>query len=388
MDPDKVQAMLDYPSPQNRKELERFLGLAGWYANFIPNFTDLSAPLNDLRVKDKLWDWSEKCEESFQMLKQKLMSPDLLAFPDLIRPFQNICDYSGTDNQLQNGEFRPISYASRKFKPAERNYSPTEGECLAVVWSLEKWKPYVLDQLCQVYTDHEAIYWLWYKAELSGRLIRWILRMQEFNLQIFHKPGKEMIVPDALSRMFGGTQIKQEGKDSQEIDYPEDEEEEPSSEKFPIKIIGSVSETCDAKECKSRKGKVINWIQCDSCGKWLHMVCVGRKKKASDRIEFYTCSGCKESAGNSDLNDEITVEATRLNQLFIKDIEVALLEFSPIIEFLQENRLPVNKKLAKQIQNVAKSYSYENGLLYKLTKGNKRVIVIPKKLRISFSSNA
>ena len=71
MDSDKVQAMLDNASPQNRKELERFLGLVDWYANFIPNFADLSALLNDLRVKDKLWDWSEKCEESFQMLKQK-----------------------------------------------------------------------------------------------------------------------------------------------------------------------------------------------------------------------------------------------------------------------------------------------------------------------------
>ena len=288
-------------------------------------------------------------------------------------------------SQLQNGEFRPIGYASRKLRPAEKNYSPTEGECLAVVWSLEKWKPYVLDQLCQVNTDHEAIFWLWYKAELSGRLIRWILRMQEFNLQIIYKPSKEMIVPDALSRMFGGTQIKREDKDNPEIDYPEDEEEEPSKN-FPIKIIGSVSETCDANECKSPKGTVIKWIQCDCCGKWLHMVCVGMKKKVADRIEFYTCSGCTESAGNSDLNDEITVETTRLNQPFIEDIQVALLddeEFSPIIEFLQEDRLAVNKKLAKQIPNVAKSYSYENGLLYKLTKGNKRVIVIPKKLRNS-----
>ena len=146
MNPDIGQAMLDYPSPQNRKELKRFLGLAGWCANFIPNFADSSAPLNDLRVKDKLWDWSGKCEESFQMLKQNLMSPEVLAFSDLSRPLQNISDYSGTGigsslNQWQNGEFRPIGYASRKLKLAERNYSPTEGECLAVVWSLEKWKP-------------------------------------------------------------------------------------------------------------------------------------------------------------------------------------------------------------------------------------------------------
>ena len=96
-----------------------------------------------------------------------------------------------------------------------------------------------------------------------------------------------MVVPDALSRMFGGTQIEQECKDSSEIHYPEEEQEEPS-QKFLIKIIGSVSETCDAKECKSSKGKVINWIQYDSCQKWLHMVCVGMKKKVADRIEFHT----------------------------------------------------------------------------------------------------
>ena len=197
-----------------------------------------------------------------------------------------------------------------------------------------------------------------------------------------------MIVPDALSRIFWGTQVEQECKDSPEIDYPEEEEEEPS-ETFLIEIIGSVSEICDAKECKSPKGKVINWTQCDSCQKWLHMVYVGMKKKVADRTEFYTCSGGTENAGNSDLNEEITAEETRLNQPFIKDIQVTLLEdeeFSPIIQFLQEDQLPANEELAKQIQNVAKFYSYENGLLYKLTKSNKSVIVIPKKLRNS--SNA
>ena len=142
MHPDKVQVMSDCASPQNKKELERFLGLAGWYANFIPNFADSSSPLNNLRFKDKLWDWSEKFEESFQMLKQKLISPEVLACPDLTKPFQNICTGIGCSlNQLQNGKFRPVSYASRKLKPAERNFSPTEGECLAVVWSLEKWRP-------------------------------------------------------------------------------------------------------------------------------------------------------------------------------------------------------------------------------------------------------
>ena len=106
----------------------------------------MSAPFSELRVKDKLWDWSEKCEEYLQMLKPKLMSPEVLAFTDLSKPFQNICDYCGTGigsslNQLQNGEFCPIGYASRKLKPAERNYIPTEGECLAVVWSLESGNP-------------------------------------------------------------------------------------------------------------------------------------------------------------------------------------------------------------------------------------------------------
>ena len=116
------------------------------------------------------------------------------------------------------------------------------------------------------------------------------------------------------------------------------------------------------------------------------MMCVGMMKKVADRIEFYTCSGCTESTGSSDLNEEITVEEARLNKPFIKDIQVTLVEdeeFSAIIQLLQEDQLPANEKLAKQIQNVAKFYSYENGLLYKLTKSNKRVTVIPKKLRNS-----
>ena len=98
-----------------------------------------------------------------------------------------------------------------------------------------------------------------------------------------------MIVPDALSRMFGNTQIEQEYKNSPATGYPEEEGEEPS-DKLSIKIIGSVSETCDAKECKSPKDKVINWIQCYSCQKWLHIVCVSMKKKAADNRVLHMSS--------------------------------------------------------------------------------------------------
>ena len=108
------------------------------------------------------------------------------------------------------------------------------------------------------------------------------------------------------------------------------------------------------------------------------------KKKAADRIEFYTCPVCTEDTGNSDLNEEIAIEETGLNQPFVKVMQVTLLEdkeFSPIMQFLPEEQLPSDEKLAKQIQNVAKFYSYENGLLCKSTKSNKRVMLILKKLR-------
>ena len=140
-DPDKIKPIVDFPEPTDVKSVERFVGMCGWYSKFINNYSKLVEPLNKLKQKGIKFQFNDICRNAFNSLKQVIMSPMVLAFPDVSKPFLLYCDYSGTGigsslNQMHAEGLRPIGFASRQLSSAERNYSPTEGECLAVVRSL------------------------------------------------------------------------------------------------------------------------------------------------------------------------------------------------------------------------------------------------------------
>ena len=138
-DPEKVQAIARIPAPTNLRELRRFLGMVSWYRRFIPRFTDIAAPLNRLLQKKVRWTWGEEEETAFETLRQQLATAPVLACPDFTQPFTLQTDASNeglgaVQTQDVNSEERVIAYASRTLNAAERNYSVTEKECLAVVW--------------------------------------------------------------------------------------------------------------------------------------------------------------------------------------------------------------------------------------------------------------
>lgn len=205
VDPQKVEALLSVPSPKNVSQVRSFIGMASWYRRFIPSFSQLVAPLTALTKKRHKWSWTDECEESFNAIKQHLVSAPVLTCPDFSRPFKLQTDASSfgigavLTQDFDDGE-RPICFLSRSLSAAERNYSTTERECLAVIWAVEKLRSYLEGVHFTVITDHYSLVWLDRLKSPTGRLARWSLRLQAFDFTIVHRKGKEHVVPDFLSR--------------------------------------------------------------------------------------------------------------------------------------------------------------------------------------------
>lgn len=208
-DPDKVKAIVDFPTPVSRKEVKRFLGTASYYRRFIKNFSHRAGPLNALTSTKKgapPFCWSAEAEKAFTDLKLALTSTPVLACPDFSQPFAVHCDASdfgigGTLTQTLNGQEHPIAYYSKSLSPTERNYSATEREALAVVHVVEHFRPYIEgSKPVRVITDHASLKWFLNLKNPTGRLARWGCRLSPFNLVIEHRKGAENVIPDALSR--------------------------------------------------------------------------------------------------------------------------------------------------------------------------------------------
>jgi hypothetical protein len=190
------------------KDVRSFLGLVSFYRRLVPHFADIAKPLTQLRKKDKIWDWNQVCQESFDRLMHKLSSTPVLAFPDFKLPFILTTDASTVRlgavlSQVQEGIERPVSFASRQLNKSERAYSASELETLAVVWATKYYRCYLYGKRFLVRTDHAALKFLRNFAENNSRLMRWSLRLYEFDFEIVHVPSSKIKHVDALSRHVG-----------------------------------------------------------------------------------------------------------------------------------------------------------------------------------------
>lgn len=205
--PERVIAISKVARPQTPKEIRRFLGMAGYYRNFIPNFSGISAPISDLlKNKPKKIVWTEAAEKAFISLKEKLMSEPVLANPDWNKEFTVQTDASDVaiagilTQQFDDGE-HIIAYYSRKLTACEKKYGPTDKEGLAVLESIEHFRSYIEGSHFTLVTDCSAITFIKNsKWRPSSRLSRWSIKLQELDMTPKHRKGKDNIVCDTLSR--------------------------------------------------------------------------------------------------------------------------------------------------------------------------------------------
>lgn len=208
-DPNKVSCMINYPRPTTTTEVKRFVGMTSWYRKFICHFSTLVSPLNALikaKRKKETITWTPEAEASFLKLKQALVSAPILCSPDFSKPFIIQCDASDTGlggvlTQNINNQEIVIAFASRSLSQCERRYPVTQKECLAVIFSIEKFRPYIEGTHFTVISDHYSLIWLHNLKEPTGKLARWAVKLQQYSFNIIHRKGKLNVVPDALSRI-------------------------------------------------------------------------------------------------------------------------------------------------------------------------------------------
>jgi len=203
--PRLLEAVKEWKTPRNQKEVMSFHGLCAYYRRFIRNFSQVAFPLTELTAKDTLFQWGPREQRAFEQLVEMLCESPLLALP---REDGNwILDTDASDvgvgavlSQVQDGVERPIAYGSKKLNKAQRRYCTTRKELLAVVTFMKEYRHYLYGRPFTVRTDHGSLRWLLNFKEPQGQLARWIQVIQEYDYRIEHRPGKRHGNADALSR--------------------------------------------------------------------------------------------------------------------------------------------------------------------------------------------
>ena len=206
VDKAKIEVMMSLQPPTTVKGIRSFLGHAGFYRTFIQNFSKIARPLTRLLCKETKFDFDNECLASFHTIKGALVSAPVVQPPDWDLPFEIMTDASdfavgAVLGQRKDKKLHVIYYASKTLDEAQCRYATTEKELLAIVYAFEKFRSYLVGSKVIVHTDHAALKYLLTKKDAKPRLLRWILLLQEFDLEIRDKKGIENGVADHLSRM-------------------------------------------------------------------------------------------------------------------------------------------------------------------------------------------
>ena len=208
MDPVKVKGLAEWSTPTTVKQVQSFLGFGNFYRQFIKDFSTIARPLYDLTKKGIQWNWTEACQKAFEDLKKAFTSLPVLIMPDTTKSFRIEADASNFAtgavlSQLgDDGHRHPCAFLSQSFTEAERNYEIYDKELLAIIRALEEWRHYLegAPHPVEVWTDHKNLGYFREAHKLNRRQARWSLYLTRFNLELSHKPGTTMTIPDTLSR--------------------------------------------------------------------------------------------------------------------------------------------------------------------------------------------
>ncbi len=203
-----VDKVIRAPRPQTKTQVRSFLGLTGFYREYIPGYSGIAVPLTDLTKKGKpnKVEWGQSQEEAFQMLKRKIAAKPVLRLPDLSKPFVLRTDASDLGIgavllQEHSGVLFPVAYASKKLLAREKAYSTMEKECLAIVWAVRKFRVYLYGAPFVLQTDHQPLAYLNRANFTNDRITRWALFLQPFQITIQAIKGSQNVGADYLSRV-------------------------------------------------------------------------------------------------------------------------------------------------------------------------------------------
>lgn len=205
-DPERVEAILKYPAPKNQRQLRKFLGVCNFHQQFIVNYASYVEPLLVLLRKGNRWRWTTELQKSFENLRSKFAESIYLVHPDEGKSWIINTDASGKaigSVLMQQGEgenLNIISTASRVLKPAEQRYTTCEKELLAVIYALQHFKIYIYGRKVILFTDNQAITFLQKCVITSNRVARWMMEIQQYDIEIRHIKGVQNYLADVLSR--------------------------------------------------------------------------------------------------------------------------------------------------------------------------------------------
>ena len=205
---EKVKGVLEWPTPKCVKDMQKFLGLANYYCQFIEGFASVARLLHDMVKKDKKWDWTERQEKAFRELKEQFTKEPVLAAPDIDKKMRIEVDASDyviggvLSMECEDGLWRPVAFLSKSLNETERNYEIHDKEMLAIIRGLEAWR-HLLEEAqtkFEIWTDHKNLEYFMKAQKLNRRQARWALYLSRFDFTLKHVPGTKMGKADGLSR--------------------------------------------------------------------------------------------------------------------------------------------------------------------------------------------
>ena len=203
VDDKKTEAVAKWPAPTNVKQLQSFLGLAGYYRRFIRHYATIALPLSSLVKKDCPWEWEKTQKHAFGLLKDALLCAPVLKLPDFDKTFIVTTDASmycvgGVLSHVHDGHDHPLSYFSKKLGTHELNWPTHEKELFEIKLALEKWRHYLYGRQFEIYTDNSACQWLLHHPKVSPKLARFLTFFAQFTFRLHHVKGQMNVVADPL----------------------------------------------------------------------------------------------------------------------------------------------------------------------------------------------
>ena len=372
--PEKLSAIQNFRQLENVKDVQSFLGLAGYYRKFIKNFSSIARPLTRLTQKEIIFDWTTDCEKAFFDLKHELISAPVLKFPNFEEKFVLTTDASNQGlGAVLSQNNHPCLFISRTLNKAEEKYTTSEKELLAIVWAMKRLRQYLLGKKFKIQTDHRALVWLHNVKDPSSRLLRWRLRMEEYDYEIEYVKGKENKVADCLSRLFPiTTDILQQA--AEESGIVEENNISIETNKKDTSQATESKEKPTIKEIKKVTGKIKIDLQ-EEFNKWK------LKPKRGDNVK--TKPNAIGKLWKNITKEEMMSENEKewLNKLFLKitevNVDLTIVKFS----FGDPLFTPVQKETLKEMVEFLSKYFYDRKFFLcftptrELTKEEKETII-------------